>query len=215
MGFQRFLGIWPVSKAVAGAIEPDRPSPSASDPSQSHVLPEIVHDTQTDRQALWLTVGIVVVVLAAGGGFFVGRATVPAQLPASADDSDYDDASAPPAAARSPAQSEATASAPANEAAQPRRHYSHPGELQGAAVIAAAKPASGTMYVHRMNSDLRGQPSYDAQVIKKEAKGAQVQLIALSDKWAEIKDGAIKGWMRASVLKDTPPGEKRKKGDDN
>ncbi len=67
-----------------------------------------------------------------------------------------------------------------------------------------------------MNSDVREQPSYDAQVIKKEAKGAQVQMIALSDKWAEVKDGAIKGWMRSSVLKDTPPGEKRKKkSDDN
>ena len=71
------------------------------------------------------------------------------------------------------------------------------------------------MYVHRMNSDLRDQPSYDAQVIKKEAKGAQVQLIALSDKWAEIKDGETKGWMRSSVLKDKPPGEKRAKKSDS
>lgn len=82
-------------------------------------------------------------------------------------------------------------------------------------MIAAAKPASGMMYVHRMNSDVRDQPSYDAQVLKKEAKGAQVELIALSDKWAQIKDGTMKGWMRSSVLKDTPPGEKRKKKADD
>jgi SH3-like domain-containing protein len=60
---------------------------------------------------------------------------------------------------------------------------------------------------------VRAEPSYDAQVLKKEPKGAHVQLKALSDKWAEIQDGGMKGWMRASVLKDTPPGEKRKKKD--
>ncbi len=30
-------------------------------------------------------------------------------------------------------------------------------------------------------------------------------MVALSDKWAEVKDGDVEGWMRASVLKDTPP----------
>lgn len=198
-GFQRFLGIGP--KASEGEPVSD------SDPSHTHVLPEIVHDTQTDHQALWLTVGIVVVALSAGGGFLAGRATVPAQSPASAED--YDDGTSVPAP--SPKQ---PAAAAANEPAQPHRHYSHPGELQGAAVISAAKPATGTVYVHRMNSDLRDQPSYDAQVIKKEAKGAQVQMIAVSDKWTEVQDGAIKGWMRSSVLKDTPPGEKRPRKSD-
>jgi hypothetical protein len=201
--FRRLASLLPTAKA---GVEHSRRS--ASDPGEAHVLPEIVQETRFDNQALWLTVGIVVVVLAAGGGYFVGRATVPAQLPASADDSDYDDSAAPPA----------TPSAHTGTTAATQtlpHHRSHDGEPQGAAVIAAAKPASGMMYVHRMNSNVREQPSYDAQVIKKEAKGAQVQLVALSDKWAEIKDGAMKGWMRSSVLKDTPPGEKRKKSDAN
>jgi hypothetical protein len=180
----------------------------ASNPDEMPVLPEIVNDTQPYNQGLWLTVGILVVVLAAGGGFFAGRATVPAQSSASADDADAYDDTTP--AATSAAPSTAPAAEPAHH-----RSYPHPGEAQGAAVIAAEKPASGMMYVHRMNSDLRDQPSYDAQVLKKEAKGAQVQLVAISDKWTEIKDGAMKGWMRSSVLKDTPPGETRKKGGDN
>lgn len=52
----------------------------------------------------------------------------------------------------------------------------------GADVIAAEKPASGTMYVHRNNSDLRGKPATSSPAIKKLAKGEQVTLIAISDK---------------------------------
>jgi hypothetical protein len=209
-GFQQLAGVFTRPKAGLGFTEPSRIR--AGDPEDSHVLPEIVHDTQSNNQGLWLTVGIFVVVLAAGGGFFVGRATVPTQAPASAaDDADsYDDSTAP----STPAASTTTPTQAAQEAPR-HRSYSHAGEAQGAAVIAAAKPASGMMYVHRMNSDLRDQPSYDAQVLKKEAKGAQVQLLALSDKWAQVKDGTMKGWMRTSVLKDTPPGEKCRKKDDS
>jgi uncharacterized protein YgiM (DUF1202 family) len=133
--------------------------------------------------------------------------TVPAHVSASAEDTgEYDDDAVPPS-------SPANAAPASSSAATPHRHYSHANEPQGATVIAAAKPAAGMMYVHRMNSDVRSAPSYDSDVVKKEAKGAQVQLVAISDKWTEIKDGAMKGWMRSSVLKDTPPGEKRKKGD--
>lgn len=88
----------------------------------------------------------------------------------------------------------------------------------GADAIAAAKPASGTMYVHRNNSDLRPAPSTSSEAIKKLAKGEKVTLLALSDKWAEVDDAGTKGWVRASILKDTPPGEKtskRKKKADN
>ncbi|HSM95377.1 MAG TPA: DUF4236 domain-containing protein [Rhizomicrobium sp.] len=77
----------------------------------------------------------------------------------------------------------------------------------GADVIAAAKPASGTMYVHRNNSDLRPAPSTSSEAIKKLAKGEKVTLLALSDKWAQVDDNGTKGWVRASILKDTPPGE--------
>jgi hypothetical protein len=86
----------------------------------------------------------------------------------------------------------------------------------GADVIAAATPASGTMFVHRNNSDLRARPATSSPAIKKLSKGEQVSLIAVSDKWSEVQDGATKGWVRSSVIKDTPPGTKkprRKKSD--
>jgi hypothetical protein len=66
---------------------------------------------------------------------------------------------------------------------------------EGADVIAAAGPATGVMFVHRNNSDLRAVPSSAAPAIKKLTKGEQVTMIALSDKWAEVKDGDVKGWM--------------------
>jgi hypothetical protein len=87
----------------------------------------------------------------------------------------------------------------------------------GADVIAAAQLASGTMYVHRNNSDLRGRPATSSPAIKKLAKGDLVTLIAVSDKWSEVQDGTIKGWVRSSIIKNTPPGAKtsrKKKSDD-
>ncbi|MBS0276194.1 MAG: DUF4236 domain-containing protein [Proteobacteria bacterium] len=85
-------------------------------------------------------------------------------------------------------------------------HAHHAQQGAGADVIAAAKPASGTMYVRRNNSDLRPAPSTSSEAIRKLAKGDTVTLIALSDKWAEVDDHGTKGWVRASILKDTPPG---------
>jgi len=94
---------------------------------------------------------------------------------------------------------------------EPRSSHSHRSSKSqaGADVVAAAKPASGTMYVHRNNSDLRAVPSTSAPAIKKLAKGEKVTMIALSDKWAEVNDNGTKGWMRSSILKDTPPGESK------
>ncbi|MGN6515195.1 MAG: DUF4236 domain-containing protein [Rhizomicrobium sp.] len=87
-------------------------------------------------------------------------------------------------------------------------HRTHRAQADaGADVIAAAKPATGTMYVHRNNSDLRPAPSTSSEALRKLAKGEKVTLIALSDKWAEIDDNGTRGWVRASVLKDTPPGK--------
>ena len=99
--------------------------------------------------------------------------------------------------------------------APPRAHHAR--SNAGADVIAAAKPASGLMYVHRNNSDLRPAPSTSSEPIKKLAKGEKVQLLMLADKWAQVDDAGTKGWVRASVIKDTPPGEKKsrkKKSDD-
>ncbi|HUB86058.1 MAG TPA: DUF4236 domain-containing protein [Rhizomicrobium sp.] len=88
----------------------------------------------------------------------------------------------------------------------------------GADVIAAATPASGTMFVHRNNSDLRAKPATSSPAIKKLAKGEQVTLLAVSDKWSEVQDGTVKGWVRSSIIKSTPPGTKtprKKKADES
>jgi hypothetical protein len=90
-------------------------------------------------------------------------------------------------------------------------HAHHARANAGAGVIAAAKPASGLMYVHRNNSDLRPAPSTSSEAIKKLAKGEKVTLLALSDKWAQVDDAGTKGWVRSSILKDTPPGKKASK----
>jgi hypothetical protein len=145
-----------------------------------------------------LSLGAVIAAVAiAGGGFWAGRATAPMPHAANIADSsdleaDTDDTLAPEPAANLPPQ-------------PVHRAVSHRGEVEGAAVIASATKTSGTRFVHRNNSDLRKEPSYASETLKKEPKGAQVQMVALSDKWAEVQDGAVKGWMRASVLKDTPP----------
>jgi hypothetical protein len=72
-------------------------------------------------------------------------------------------------------------------------------------VVTAAKPANGVRYVNRTGSDLRDQPKTTGKVLKKEARGQQVQLIAISGVWAQVQDGPLTGWMRASVLKATRP----------
>jgi SH3 domain-containing protein len=109
------------------------------------------------------------------------------------------------------------APAATDETSTPPHRTHHAKANAGADVIAAAKPATGLMYVHRANSDLRPAPSTSSEPIKKLAKGEKVQLLALSDKWAQVDDAGTKGWVRASVIKDTPPGEKKsrkKKSDD-
>src|SRR5690348_12075074 len=72
-------------------------------------------------------------------------------------------------------------------------------------IVDAAKPIAGIRYVHRGGSDLRELPKTSAKVLKKETKGQQVQLVAISGAWAEVRDGQVTGWMRASVLGEAPP----------
>jgi len=72
-------------------------------------------------------------------------------------------------------------------------------------IVDTAKPVAGLRYVHRGGSDLRALPKTSAKVLKKETKGQQVQLIATSGPWAEVRDGQLTGWMRASVLGEAPP----------
>jgi len=64
----------------------------------------------------------------------------------------------------------------------------------------------GPCYVHRAGSDSRDKPKSSSHVLKKEAKGAKLMLLALQDDgWAKVTDGQLTGYMRASVLGADPP----------
>jgi hypothetical protein len=78
-------------------------------------------------------------------------------------------------------------------------------ELAAQSVTEAAVTARGLRYVRRGGSDLRDSPTASARVLKKESKGAQVELLSMSGPWAQVRDGNITGWMRASVLGAEPP----------
>jgi hypothetical protein len=162
-------------------------------------------------------VGLVIATLAfAGWRYFVHDTTQIAQPPQQTASSAMTSSVAVDTSASAAAGNDANPAATEEVAASPPRMH-HAKANAGADVIAAAKPATGIMYVHRNNSDLRPAPSATSEPIKKLAKGEKVELLMLSDKWAEVDDGGTKGWMRASVLKDTPPGEKKsrkKKADD-
>src|SRR3569832_17102 len=89
--------------------------------------------------------------------------------------------------------------------AEPAPHHPARGSTAADAVIAAAEPASGVRYVRRANSDLRARPSTSSPAIAHEAKGAKVTLLAVAGKWSKVDDGTQEGWMRTSVLGETPP----------
>jgi hypothetical protein len=91
--------------------------------------------------------------------------------------------------------------APAPQMAQPAT----PPVAAAPAQEAAHDSANMMRFVHRNGSDLRDQPKTSGKVLKKEAKGTQVILIGEQDGWAQVKDGDLTGYMRASVLGDTPP----------
>jgi hypothetical protein len=183
----------------------------------SYVEPAVA-GLSSRQKLLYHGSGIVVGLLMAAAGFaswryFTPDTAGPAPPPITQQTLDH-----APAATGAPADADSSTSPVTSaEAAAPPPRAHHAKANAGADVIAAAKPATGIMYVHRNNSDLRPAPSTSAEPIKKLAKGEKVQLLMLSDKWAQVDDGGTKGWMRASVLKDTPPGEKKsrkKKADD-
>jgi Protein of unknown function (DUF4236) len=69
----------------------------------------------------------------------------------------------------------------------------------------AQPTAPGIRYVHRAGSVVRDAPKPSGHTLKKEAKGAKVMLVSEDNGWAKVTDGAITGYMRASVLGDEPP----------
>jgi hypothetical protein len=64
---------------------------------------------------------------------------------------------------------------------------------------------SALRYVNRQGAILREEPKTSGKVLNKESKGDIVTLIAQSDGWAKVTDGAHTGWMRASTLSTSPP----------
>ena len=66
--------------------------------------------------------------------------------------------------------------------------------------------APGPVYVHRGRTVLRDAPKSSGESLKREAKGARIELLELDDGgWAKVKDGVLTGYMRASVLGMEPP----------
>ena len=64
---------------------------------------------------------------------------------------------------------------------------------------------SALRYVNRQGAILREEPKTSGKILNKESKGDIVTLIAQSDGWAKVTDGAHTGWMRASTLSTSPP----------
>lgn len=91
------------------------------------------------------------------------------------------------------------------DGATPVPHSTGRGSSAADAVIAAAQPASGLRYVRRGNSVLRAKPSASSPAIAHEVKGAKVTLLAVAGVWSKVNDGTQEGWMRSSVLGETPP----------
>ena len=179
-------------------IPPTPSLPAAADSSPS---------TGNQRLLGWITVLITVAAVGVGGYWLGSRNNAPQNFPLGAPS-----VSTPLNDAAPQQQAAAPSSAAAGQTASPEtRHYRHAADGGGAvaAILSAAKPASGTRYVHRNNSALHAQPTYASPLLKKEPKGTTVTLLALSDKWAKIKDGAVVGWMRASVLGENPPGTRK------
>jgi uncharacterized protein DUF4236/SH3 domain-containing protein len=77
--------------------------------------------------------------------------------------------------------------------------------------MAASKPApvntaaSSVRYVRRQGAILREEPRASGKMLKKNMKGDTVTLISQSDGWAQVTDGTLTGWMRASTIGAEPP----------
>jgi len=86
------------------------------------------------------------------------------------------------------------------------QHWNRIEKIIAPAPPAAMAPApSAIRYVHREGSVLRETESPSGKALKRESKGAEVALIASDSEWAKVQDGALTGWMRASVLGTNPP----------
>ncbi|MGZ5926985.1 MAG: DUF4236 domain-containing protein [Rhizomicrobium sp.] len=78
-------------------------------------------------------------------------------------------------------------------------------QTQSQTVAAGPAATSSVRYVHREGSVLRETESTSGKSLKKEARGNEVILLFSDGEWAKVQDGALTGWMRASVLGTEPP----------
>jgi len=126
-------------------------------------------ELRRQERALMRGIGICLLAFAAGMGLFFynahnGKFSRPAQQPAGA----------------------AQPAPPPRLAALPVTPP--PLAMNQPAVRRATQP--GPCYVHRAGSDLRDRPKPSGHVLKKEAKGAKLILVALEDGgWAKVTDG--------------------------
>lgn len=187
---------------IGGVTHGDALSPPRQE-SEDHV---VSNDVKTGHGGGGWIAALLAAFVFGGGGYWLGSHNVPQNIPLASS------VSTPLNDAASPAQAPASAQAPgATQPTTSAGHYRHASEDGAAvkAIVSAAQPASGIRYVHRNNSAFHAQPTYASPLLKKEPKGTTVTLLALSDKWAEVQDGSLKGWMRASVLGEAPPGAKK------
>ena len=64
---------------------------------------------------------------------------------------------------------------------------------------------AGMRYVRRNNSVLRAEAKANGKALAHKEKGAAVKVLSISqDGWAEVQDGTVHGFMRASVLGEPP-----------
>ena len=87
--------------------------------------------------------------------------------------------------------------------------YLAPSGVQTGAQMGIHAPVNtgtpGLRYVRRDGSVIGEEPSTSAETLKKESKGAQVARIEENGGWAEVTDGNITSFMRASTLDTTRP----------
>jgi hypothetical protein len=69
---------------------------------------------------------------------------------------------------------------------------------------ARAPLKTGVAYVRRGGSVLRETEKTSGKTLKKYEKGAKVTVLAVDGPWSKVKDGALTGWMRSSILGDKP-----------
>ena len=108
-----------------------------------------------------------------------------------------------------PQATRAAAAPPPPQAAQQPEAASSPARTYPPRVSVRAEAAKllapgKIIYVRRAGSVLRAEQKPSGEPLKKLEKGAAVTVVELDGAWTKVKDGALTGWMRTSVLGPDP-----------